>query len=148
DLDTICLRCVEKDPARRYPSAQQLARDLQLFLAGKPVEPLPMSLYRRAILIARREPVIAAVVGGLLVFFFLLMVVEHLKYGRAAQAKAHTELAIAQADERARQASRDAEQASKAKALAERETAAARAANQAAIADLAKARDGEKVARE
>jgi tetratricopeptide (TPR) repeat protein len=148
ELDTICLRCLEKDPQRRYSSAQDVARALRLFLAGKPVEPVVMGLYRRAVRIARQEPIIAGIVGGLLALFFLLMVIEHLKYGRAAQGKAHTELAVTQAEERAREAKNEAEQANNAKANAEREKAAVRAAQESALAELAKSRQAEKTARE
>ncbi len=64
DLETICLRCVEKEPQRRYPSAAALAEDLRRFLAGDPIEARPPSALRRTAYWLRRHPVAAVTLAA------------------------------------------------------------------------------------
>ncbi len=66
DLDTICLKCLEKDPARRYATAGELAADLERFLNHEPIQARPLSRLERGLRWARRRPARAAALAGIL----------------------------------------------------------------------------------
>jgi WD40 repeat protein len=67
DLETICLKCLEKDARRRYESAEALAEELERWLAGEPIVARPVGTAERAWKWARRRPAIAAMLATLVV---------------------------------------------------------------------------------
>jgi serine/threonine-protein kinase len=68
-LNTICMKCLETDPARRYPNAKELADDLQRFLNDEPIHAKPLGLVRRLHRWARNRPGLAVAWCGLAVFY-------------------------------------------------------------------------------
>jgi tetratricopeptide (TPR) repeat protein/predicted Ser/Thr protein kinase len=63
DLETICLKCLEKEPKRRYATAGEFADDLRRFLNNEPIKARPIGTWERGVKWARRRPAVAALLG-------------------------------------------------------------------------------------
>ena len=63
DLETICLKCLEKDPGKRYARAAALGEDLRRYLSGEPIVARPVTRLERAVKWTRRKPAIAALLA-------------------------------------------------------------------------------------
>ncbi|MBA4062639.1 MAG: hypothetical protein C0501_02815 [Isosphaera sp.] len=110
DLEAVCLRCLEKDPRDRYPTAEALADDLARFLrGGRPAVARPASPLARAARWARRNPAAAVLLVALAGAVLLGLVgLTHLWLDAAADRReAVRERDAAEADARARRDAAD-----------------------------------------
>jgi serine/threonine protein kinase len=93
DLEAICLKCLEKQPSRRYPSAYELQLDLQRFLEGQPVLARPLSSGRRMLRWSRRNPVLSLVSSAAILFLVISLIASYVGWVSTSQALSAARLA-------------------------------------------------------
>ncbi len=79
DLDTICLKCLEKTAGARYPTAQALADDLELWLIGVPIRARPIGPLLRTTRWARRNPLGTSLIASLCICLAVSLGLLHLR---------------------------------------------------------------------
>jgi eukaryotic-like serine/threonine-protein kinase len=93
DLETICLKCLAKEPGRRYATAQELTDELGRFLRGEPIQARPISPPERLWRWCRRRPMVASLVLALHMVLALGLAGILWQWGRARQSAQEARLA-------------------------------------------------------
>ncbi|MEK7674976.1 MAG: serine/threonine-protein kinase [Verrucomicrobiota bacterium] len=98
DLETICLKCLEKEPEKRFANAQELADELARFLNDEPIQARPVTRAERAWRWCRRKPALASAIGLAAVLLLVVSIGSPLVALRIDRARQETALNLYAAD--------------------------------------------------
>jgi WD40 repeat protein len=127
DLETICLKCLQKDPRKRYASAAALAEDLRRFLAGEPIAARPVGPLERLLKWVKRRPAAAALLS-----VSVLMALALVGGGVSLFYSGRLQEALGEAEGQRDLAQQQREEAQRQRAIAEQEREAAQKQRQIA----------------
>jgi tetratricopeptide (TPR) repeat protein len=94
DLETICLKALQKDPGKRYDSCQAFAEDLERFLDGKPIVARPVGRVERVWRWARRNRAMAGMIGTVIALVITTLVAIAIGYRETVTALAKSEVRL------------------------------------------------------
>ena len=121
DVETICLKCLHKEPAKRYSTAEARAEDLARWQRGEPVLARPVSVRERAVKWARRRPAVAGLLAGIVLLTATALAVITGLYRNAVWQAGEAAREARRAQQAESQAQTDRDRAQEQEALAGRQ---------------------------
>lgn len=106
DLETIALKCLQKEPSKRYPSAEAMAEDVRRYLEGRPILARPIRPWQRAWRWCRRNPVVAGLLAAVFVILAAGITGTTTMWLRAVEKTRQAEQSLAESEESLRETHR------------------------------------------